>query len=391
MRGATNVTLQTHQILRLPRKMTTQHLAEICGKQLKRHFQYAAGPRPFRAWSEQDPSRIREWSEHEPVSPQPAAQLTLLFALRTSILYWKIQHFSLRLSFQISPSTAPATKIDIWPSPSTAPATTKSDTWPSPITAPATKSDTWPSAEQQMSPPNSPNTAPATQNDHPTSGRNLWKTAETSCPMRGRSKDPSRIRDRSENEPVRPQPAAQLRLLFALRTSILYWKIQHFALRLSYFQISPRTAPATKSDTGPSPSIARATKSDTWPSPSTVPAAKSDTWPSPSTAPATKSDTWPSPSTAPATKSDTWPSPSTAPATKSDLTFTKYCTCYRLTLLLLNNSITWLYYYSAILFLDSTITKRFYYLTLLLLDSTIRFYYLTLLLLSDSITWLYYY
>ena len=55
MRGETNVTLQTHQILRLPRKMTIQHLAEICGKQLKRHFQCAADPRPFREWSEHDP------------------------------------------------------------------------------------------------------------------------------------------------------------------------------------------------------------------------------------------------------------------------------------------------------------------------------------------------
>ena len=55
MRAETNVTLQTHQILRLPRKMTIQHLAEICGKQLKRHFQCAADPRPFRDRSEHDP------------------------------------------------------------------------------------------------------------------------------------------------------------------------------------------------------------------------------------------------------------------------------------------------------------------------------------------------
>ena len=41
--------------------------------------------------------------------------------------------------------------------------------------------------------PNSPNTAPATQNDSPTFQRNCWKTAETSFPMRGRSdQDPSR-------------------------------------------------------------------------------------------------------------------------------------------------------------------------------------------------------
>ena len=60
MRGETNVTLQTHQILRLPRKMTIQHLAEICEKQLKRHFQCAADPRPFREWSEHDPIRFRQ-------------------------------------------------------------------------------------------------------------------------------------------------------------------------------------------------------------------------------------------------------------------------------------------------------------------------------------------
>ena len=48
-----------------------------------------------------------------------------------------MQHFELRLSFQISPSTAPATQSDTWTSPSTAP-TTQSDTWTSPSTAPTT-------------------------------------------------------------------------------------------------------------------------------------------------------------------------------------------------------------------------------------------------------------
>ena len=143
MRGATNVTLQTHHILRLPRKMTIQHLAEICGKQLKRHFQCAA-----------DPNMIRSRSETVSVSPQPATQQRLLFALRTNGLYWKIQHFALRLSFQISPSTAPTTKSDTSTSPSTAP-TTKSDTSTSPSTAPTTQSDTW----------TSPSTAPTTQSD----------------------------------------------------------------------------------------------------------------------------------------------------------------------------------------------------------------------------------
>ena len=127
MRGATCVIVQTHQILRLPRKMTVPNLKEIYWKRVKRHFQCAA-----------DPTMIRAWSDHETVSPQPASQPRLLFTPTTSILYWKIQHFALRLSFQISPNTAPATKSDTRTSPNTAPAT-KSDTSTSPNTAPATK------------------------------------------------------------------------------------------------------------------------------------------------------------------------------------------------------------------------------------------------------------
>ena len=87
-------------------------------------------------------------------------------------------------------------------------------------------------------PPNSPNTAPATQNDHPTSGRNLRKTAETSFPMRGRSETvPRMIRSRSETVSVSPQPATQQRLLFALRTNGSHyhgiWEF-HWCLVVSY-------------------------------------------------------------------------------------------------------------------------------------------------------------
>ena len=56
MRGATCVIVQTHQILRLPRKMTVQNLKEMCWKRMKRHFQSAADPRMIRAWSEHDPT-----------------------------------------------------------------------------------------------------------------------------------------------------------------------------------------------------------------------------------------------------------------------------------------------------------------------------------------------
>ena len=56
MRGATCVIVQTHQILRLPRKMTVQNLKEICWKRMKRHFQCAADPTMIRPWSENDPT-----------------------------------------------------------------------------------------------------------------------------------------------------------------------------------------------------------------------------------------------------------------------------------------------------------------------------------------------
>ena len=369
MRGATGVTIQPHQILRLPRRKTHllnhHHVWNLIYNAGSNRCHHPTSPNTApatqndsHAWSsshmkphfqcaEQQVSRsnltkycachekwhckiskkisknrwnvisnagpIRPWSEHDPSmirewkrKPKPASQPRLLFDLTTSIFYCKIQRFAPNLTFKPSPSTAPATKSDAWTSPSTAPAT-KSDTWTSPSTAPATKSATW---------------------------------------------------------------------------------------------TSPSTAPATKSNTWTSPSTAPATKSDTWTSPSTASATKSDTWTSPSTAPATKSDTWTSPSTAPATKSDSWTSPSTAPATKSDTrTSLLYSTWLYLTLLdstwfyltLVDSTLldsTWLY--STLL--DSTwlcltrLDSTWLYLTLL--DST--WFYLTLVdsTLLDS-TWLY--
>ena len=119
----------------------------------------------------------------------------------------------------------------------------------------------------QCHPPNSPNTAPATQNDHLTSGRNLRKTGETSFPMRGRSEhDPTMIRAWSDHDPSmirpwkrKPQPASPPRLLFELPRSIFYCKIQRFAPNLT-FKPSPNAAPATKSNTTTSRSTAPATK-----------------------------------------------------------------------------------------------------------------------------------
>ena len=60
MRGATGITLQPHQMLRLPRKMTVQNLRETLWQQLK--WQLQCGD---------DSTMIRAWSEHELVISHP--------------------------------------------------------------------------------------------------------------------------------------------------------------------------------------------------------------------------------------------------------------------------------------------------------------------------------
>ena len=279
----------------------------MCGKQVKRHFQCGDDPRMIRAWKRK---------------PQPASQVRLLFDVPRSIFYCKIERFEPNLTFKHSPSAAPATKSNTWPSRNTAPTTT-SNTWPSPSAAPATKSTTWPS----------PNTAPTTKsNTHSSSSwhmkphlqcaeqsmspykltkycachakwpLNVWqKCAENRWNVISNAgTDPRMIRAWKR----KPQPASQVRLLFEVPRSIFYCKIQRFEPNLTCKH---------------SPSAAPATKSNTWPSPNTAPTTTSTTWPSPNTAPATQSNTWPSPNTAPTTTSNTWPSPNTAPTTKVTL------------------------------------------------------------------------
>ena len=417
MRGATNVTLQTHQILRLPRTMTIQHLTEICWKQLKRHFQCAADPTMIRPWSDHDPRPFPS-VRNPPRNRGYRSRSGRAFCIEKYNIsrsgYLSKFHQVLRLPRKVTLDLHQVLRLSRKVHLTFTKYCACHEKWHLTFTkyCPCQEKchltftkycachEKWHLTFTKY--------CTCHEKLHLTCTKYcachtewlaclILVTYETSFPMRGATNvtlqthqilrlprkmtiqhlteicwkqlkrhfqcaaDPTMIRPWSENEPVSPQPAAQQSLPFALRTSILYWKIQHVALRLS-FQISPSTAPATKSDTGPSPSIA----------------------------PATKSDTWPSPSTAPATKSDTWPSPSTAPATKSDTWQTKFCACHEkwhaclnlvtydyLTLLLLNDSITWLHYYETIPLLDSTIAKRFYYLTLLLLN--------------DSITWLYYY
>ena len=143
MRGATGISLQPHQILGLPRKRNVMidphhiwnviynarsdrhHLAtspntapatQNCTPKSERNLRKTAeAPFPMRDRSE----HIRPWSDHDPTTirpwkckTEPAASPRLLFALARSRFYWKLQRFPLRLSFQISPHAAPATKSD---------------------------------------------------------------------------------------------------------------------------------------------------------------------------------------------------------------------------------------------------------------------------------------
>ena len=134
MRGRTGLTLPPHQILRLPRKLNvmmdrahiwnviynarcnrhhpptspnTAPATQNCISKSKRNLTKTVevsfpmcdrpehDPRPIRAWSEDDPTKKRK--------PQPASPPRVLFALSRSRFYWKLQHFPLRLSFQMSP------------------------------------------------------------------------------------------------------------------------------------------------------------------------------------------------------------------------------------------------------------------------------------------------
>ena len=111
MRGAGKVTLQTHQILRLPRNLEAQ---DFSGNSLNA----SANRKTIRAWSEdirryptiKSSSRTRRFGD-------------LTRPILETVLYCKIQHFASRLSPKMWRSAAPVTKSHPPTSPNTAPAT----------------------------------------------------------------------------------------------------------------------------------------------------------------------------------------------------------------------------------------------------------------------------
>ena len=313
MRGATGITLQPHQILRLPRKIALQNQRKICRKQLKRHFQCAADSSMIRPWSEHDPTmKLQNWTRPfaELTFPPSATHFVLkITTFRAPAIYPDFTEYCACHKKWRSKITKYCACHEKWHSKITkyCACHAKWLSWLMSVTHDASFTmrgatdlilqhhqmlclprkmtriilvtyetsftmrgatcitfqphQMLPLPRKMMRitdcrdicnviynarsnrhhPPTSPNTVPATQNYTPKSKKNLPKTAEASIPMRGRS----------DHDPTtwtrHLAPAHSPRLLFTLRRRILYWKLQHFALRLS-IQISPNTAPATKND-----------------------------------------------------------------------------------------------------------------------------------------------
>ena len=263
MRGATAVTIQLRQILRLSRKKT--HILVRITYETSFTVRGATGVTI-------QPHQILHLSRRKPRILSPHHIWNVIYSARSN-----------RCHHPTSPNTAPATKNG-----STA------------LSSSHMKRH-FQCAEQQVSLSNLAKYCACHEKWHckmsKKISKNRWNVISNAGPIRPWSDhDPSMIREWKR----KPQPASQVRLLCEVPRSIFYCKIQRFAPNLTV-KLSPNTAPATKSDTTTSPSTAPATKSATWTSPSTAPATKSDTWTSPSSAPATKSHTWTSPSTAPAT------------------------------------------------------------------------------------------
>ena len=382
MRGATGITIQPHQILRLPRKMTLQDFKENLPKN---RWNVISNAGPIRAWSEHDPSMIRPWKR----KPQPASQVRLLFQLTTkhfSIVKYNVSrpilhsnlHQILRLPRKVTlelTNTAPATKSahlnftkccachEKWHLNFTkycACHAKDSHTWvvityetwftmrgatgvtiqPHQILRLARRKThilsphhiwnvIYNARSNRCHHPTSPNTAP----DH-----EKWLDCLSSSHMK-RHFQCAEQQVSLSNLTKYCACHEKWHCKISKKISKNRWNVISNAGPIrpwsendptmirpwSEHENANRNPPRKWGYFSSSPrsifycKIQRFAPNLTFkPSPNTAPATKSATWTSPNTAPATKSDTWTSPSTAPATKSDTWTSPSTAPATKSD-------------------------------------------------------------------------
>ena len=374
MRGATGITLQPHQILRLPRKrnlmIDPHHIWNVTYNARSNRHHPPTSPNTAPAtqneshdWSASHMKRHLQCAEQQ-ASP---SNLTKYCAWVAKWISW-FMHITFETSFTMRRATVNTLQphqilrlprkmnlmIDahhIWNviynarSNSQHPPT-------SPNTAPATQNEShdWCTshlkrhlqcAEQQSTPPTSPNTAPATQNEshdwctshlkhHLQCAEQQASTSNLTKYCACHAKLHSQILEKfTENSWSGISNARPIR---AWSENIRPWSdhdptqtTQNWTRRAAKATFRTRQEQILlKKKIFPlwlsfqiSPHAAPATKSDTWTSPNAAPATKSETWTSPNAAPATKSDTWTSPNAAPATKSDTWTSPNAAPATQN--------------------------------------------------------------------------
>ena len=234
MRGGTSVIVQTHQILRLPRKMNlmidpchiwnaiynarsntchcpnspnTAPATQIDSGNFPNNFSKTAEMSfPLRGRSEQDPTMIRAWSEHEPrnrgyFSRPPRAFCIEKYNISRSGYHSKC-HRILRLPRKV---TLPPHRILRLPRKMTL-QLHQILRLPRKMTLMINPQHTWNAIynarNNRWHPPTSPNTAPATPNDSPKFQKHFSKTDETSITMRDRSETvPRMIRAWSENDP----------------------------------------------------------------------------------------------------------------------------------------------------------------------------------------------
>ena len=124
MRGATGVIVQAHQILCLPQKMILmidpRHIRNVIYIARSNRRRPPTSPNTALATKNDMPKSeknllktswsviynarpIRPWSEHDPTLQSGTRRATeVTFRARHEHFYWKIHHFALRLSFQIS-------------------------------------------------------------------------------------------------------------------------------------------------------------------------------------------------------------------------------------------------------------------------------------------------
>ena len=195
---------------------------------------------------------IRTDSDHDPrikSSSRTRRFGDLTRPILETILYWKIQHFALRLSPKMSPNAAPATK---------------SHTPTSPNTAPATQNES-----QDWSASHMKHHLQCAEQAQSASNLTKYCACHEICKFKISAETPwiasdnrKTIRTDSDHDP-RIKSSSRTRrfgdLTRPILETILYWKIQHFALRLSP-KMSRNAVPATKSHTPTSPNTAPGTK-----------------------------------------------------------------------------------------------------------------------------------